>query len=102
MVRFYLVLSVLGIVLPYAALVPWLTTNGLNIGLLLNKAMANPISVFAWLDVVVAAVALLGFIFVDGHKHKVKYRTIAVIGTFTVGVSFGLPFYLYLKEKQAT
>lgn len=100
MVRFYLVLTLLGILLPYGAFVPWLATNGLDIGLLLSEAVANPISIFAWLDVLVAAVALLGFIVVDGQRHQVKYRYFAVLGTLSIGVSFGLPLYLYLKEKQ--
>lgn len=101
MLRFYLVLTFLGILLPYGALVPWLITNGLDISLLFREAVANPISVMAWLDVLVGAIALIGFILVDGHKHKVKFRYFTVLATLTVGVSFGLPMYLYFKEKQA-
>lgn len=101
MVRFYLILTLLGVLLPYGALVPWLVTNGLDIGLLLSEAVANPISTMAWLDVLVGAIALLGFILVDGQKHEVKYRYFAVLGTLLVGVSFGLPMYLYFKEKQS-
>ncbi|MDA0148449.1 DUF2834 domain-containing protein [Vibrio sp. LaRot3] len=101
MVRFYLVLTFLGILLPYGALVPWLITNGLDIGLLLNDMLVNPISIMAWLDVLVGAIALIGFILADGHRHKVKYRYFAVLGTLSVGVSFGLPMYLYFKEKQS-
>lgn len=100
MVRFYLVLSVLGILLPYGAFIPWVVTNGFEIGLLFNEAVANPISIFAWIDVLIAAIVLLGFIVVDGQRHKVKYRYFAVFGTLSVGVSFGLPLYLYFKEKQ--
>lgn len=101
MIKFYLVLTLLGILLPYGAFVPWLVSNGLDIGLLFSEAVATPISIFAWLDVLVAAIALLGFIVVDGKRHKVKYRYFAVLGTLSVGVSFGLPLYLYLKEKQS-
>lgn len=101
MVRFYLVLVLLGFFLPYGAFIPWLVDNGLDIGLFFNEAVANPISMFAWLDVLVAGVALLGFIVVDGHRNKVRYRYFAVLGTLSVGVSFGLPLYLYFKEKQS-
>ncbi|EGQ9537204.1 DUF2834 domain-containing protein [Vibrio parahaemolyticus] len=101
MVRFYLVLTLLGILLPYGALVPWVVINGLDISLLLSEAVANPISIMAWLDVLVGAIALIGFILVDGQRYKVKYRYFAVLGTLSVGVSFGLPMYLYFKEKQS-
>ncbi|WP_028021711.1 DUF2834 domain-containing protein [Enterovibrio calviensis] len=101
MLRFYLVLTLLGILLPYGAFVPWLVANGLDLGLLFNDAVANPISIFAWLDVLVSAVVLIGFIVVDGKINQVNYRYFAVLGTLSVGVSFGLPLYLYLKEKQS-
>jgi hypothetical protein len=90
-----------GILLPYGAIVPWLLDNGFNPSLLLQEAIVNPISVFAWLDVFVSAVALITFIVADGKRNSVSYRYIAVVGTLCVGVSFGLPFYLYLKEKQS-
>ena len=101
MARFYLVLTLLGILLPYGAFVPWLVTNGFDLALFFSEAVANPISIFAWLDILVAAIALLSFIVVDGQRHKVKYRYFAVLGTLSVGVSFGLPLYLYFKEKQS-
>ncbi|MDB2356484.1 DUF2834 domain-containing protein [Pseudoalteromonas sp.] len=43
---------------------------------------------------------LLIFIAVDGKRNKVKYRWLAILGTLSIGVSFGFPLYLYLKEKQ--
>ena len=100
MIKFYLVLSMLGIMLPYGAFIPWLVANGLDIGLFFSSAAANSISIFAWFDVIVGAITLFGFILVDGHKHKVKYRYFVVLGTLSVGVSFGLPLYLYFREKH--
>lgn len=105
MSKLYLTLTILGTLVPYGAFIPWLINHGLDIPLLISQATANPISVFAWLDVVIAAIALIAFILFDGKKHHVKHRAWAVIGTLTVGVSCGLPLYLYLKEvneKSAT
>ncbi|WP_440055997.1 DUF2834 domain-containing protein [Pseudoalteromonas sp. T1lg65] len=100
MAKFYLVLTLFGILLPYGAFIPWLIAHGFAVDLLVHEAMINPISIFAWLDVLVSAITLLGFITVDGYRHQVKYRYFALLGTLFVGVSFGLPLYLYLKEKQ--
>ncbi|MEJ2765365.1 DUF2834 domain-containing protein [Photobacterium sp. MCCC 1A19761] len=100
MARTYLIFTILGILLPYGAFLPWLMTHGLDVIRLIQDAIANPISIFAWLDVVVAALALATFIVTDGKAHGVRFRWLALIGTFTVGVSCGLPLYLYLKEKQ--
>ena len=62
--------------------------------------MAYPLSQFAWLDVIIAAIALIVFILVDGKRLKVKGRNWAIVATLCVGVSCGLPFYLYLRERQ--
>lgn len=96
----YLLLSLLGLLIPYGALVPWVVANGLNIPLIAEQAMANSISLFAWLDVVIAAVVLLLFIACDARANQVKGAIYPVIGTLIVGVSFGLPLYLYLRERH--
>jgi uncharacterized membrane protein len=100
LIKVYLLLTVLGIAIPFGAFIPWLATNGLDVIALFNAAIVNPISIFAWLDVIVAALVLLIFIIVDGKQNKVKNYWFAIVGTLSVGVSFGLPLYLYLKEKQ--
>jgi len=98
--KLYLFLTVLGIAIPFGAFIPWLVNNGLDFTALFYAAVINPISIFAWLDVLVAALVLLIFIAVDGKRNKVKYRWLAILGTLSIGVSFGFPLYLYLKEKQ--
>ena len=100
MLMFYLGLAIIGTLIPYAAFVPWLLQNGLDLPQFYIEAMANPISIFAWLDVIAAAITLLGFIVHDGQKNQVKWRFIAIVGTLSVGVSCGLPLYLYLRERQ--
>ena len=88
---FYLVLAIIGTLIPYAAFIPWLLQNGIDIPQFFIEAIANPISIFAWLDVIVAAIVLLVFIVHDGQKNRVKCRFIAIVGTLSVGVSCGLP-----------
>jgi hypothetical protein len=100
MLMFYLGLAIIGTIVPYAAFIPWLLQNGVDITQFFIEAIANPISIFAWLDVIIAAAALLGFIVHDGEKNQVKWRFVAIAGTLSVGVSCGLPLYLYLREKQ--
>ncbi|MBW3698242.1 DUF2834 domain-containing protein [Vibrio sp. T187] len=100
MAKFYFTLTLLGIFIPYGALLPWLFENGFDIPALLKAAMANPISIFAWLDVVVAAIALVGFIVADAKENSVPHWWLAIVGTFSVGVSCGLPLYLYLKVSH--
>ncbi|MFU1796232.1 DUF2834 domain-containing protein [Paenibacillus azoreducens] len=55
---------------------------------------------FAWLDVIVSVVVLTAFILYESKRIKMGLRLlwIPIIGTFTVGVSFGLPIFLFLRE----
>ena len=98
--KLYLLLTILGIALPYGAFLPWLFEHGLAMGLLLEQAFINPISAVAWLDVFVAGVTLIVFIVTDSRANQVSGSLFAIIGTLTVGVSFGLPLYLYLRHRQ--
>jgi hypothetical protein len=60
--EFYLVCCVLGLVLPYSQLVPWLLEHGLNITLFSRELFANRISAFFTMDVIVSAIVLIWFI----------------------------------------
>lgn len=95
---FYGILSLLGIILPYSQFIPWIHLNGFNITQLFIEASQSRIGAFAWMDVVVSVVVLIGFILYEGRKKGMKHWWIPVIGTLTVGVSLGLPLFLLLRE----
>ncbi|NEP78812.1 MAG: DUF2834 domain-containing protein [Okeania sp. SIO3C4] len=95
---FYGLLCLFGFVLPYSQFIPWILEQGININLLLSEAISSRISAFAWLDVLISAIVLLGFIFYEGNQRKIKYLIFPILGTLTIGVSFGLPLFLFLRE----
>ena len=95
---FYGILCFVGIALPYGAFIPWLFENGVNLLALISAAFSSQISAFAWLDVIVSAVVLCGFIIVEGKRLGITKWWLAIVGTFSVGVSFGLPLFLLLRE----
>jgi len=94
----YLLLCVLGIVLPYSQFVPWLLENGLDVPLLFEELFSTRIGAFFGLDVIVSAIALLVFIYVDGRRLEMRRLWLPVLGCLLVGVSLGLPLFLYMRE----
>lgn len=96
----YLVLCIAGAVLPYSQLLPFLAANGLDLRLLLEQLFANRISAFFGLDVIVSALGLFTLIFVEGRRSRVRHLWAPVAATLLVGVSLGLPLFLYLTEVQ--
>jgi hypothetical protein len=87
-------------VLPYSQLIPWIGQNGLNFSLLIEEAAQTRIGSFAWLDVIISAVVLIAFILFESKRIKMGWGLlwIPIVGTFTIGVSFGLPIFLLLRE----
>ena len=96
--HFYFVCCVLGLLLPYSQFVPWLLEHGLNITLFCRDLFANRISSFFAMDVIVSAIVLLWFIQSEGRRLRMRLLWLPTIGTLVVGVSFGLPLFLFLRE----
>jgi hypothetical protein len=96
----YLFLAVIGAVLPYSLFVPWLADHGLDMPLMVRELFSTRIGGFFGLDVLVSAVVLLGFIRREGAARGVPLRWLPVAATCLVGVSCGLPLFLYLRERH--
>lgn len=97
--QLYLFLSILGAVLPYYFFVPFLLEYGLDLSEMKRQLFTNRISLFFGVDVILSAVVLLGFIWQESRRSVVRYAWLAVAGTLLIGVSFGLPLFLYLREQ---
>ena len=96
----YLSLAIIGVIFPYSQLIPFIMENGLDVGLMVNMLFVNRVSGFFGLGVMISGLALIFFILMDTRTRDVPHSWIALIGTLVVGISFGLPAYLYLKELE--
>jgi hypothetical protein len=94
----YLVLCLAGVVLPYWQFLPWALQHGLNLPLFARELFANRIGAFFGMDVIVSAVALLVFTRIESARVGIRRRWLVVVAVLTVGVSLGLPLFLYLRE----
>lgn len=97
---FYLILCVLGTVLPYSQFFPFLAEHGLNLRLFVEQLFENRISGFFGLDVIVSSIALWGFVFREGRRQRMKHLWIYLVCNLTVGVSLALPLFLYMRERR--
>jgi hypothetical protein len=96
--HFYLVCCVLGLALPYSQFVPWLLEHGFNLTLFFRELFANRVSAFFAMDVIVSAIVLIWFIQSEGKRLRVRLLWWLTVGTLIVGVSFGLPLFLFLRQ----
>ena len=99
--HFYLVFAALGLLLPYSQFVPWIMEHhALNMPLFIRDLFANRISAFFAMDVIVSAVVLISFIQTEGKRLRLRLLWLPIISVFLVGVSLGLPLFLYLRQLQ--
>ncbi len=95
----YLLLCVLGTALPYSQFLPWVLEHGLNMGLFVRELFANRIGGFFGMDVLVSAVTLAFLVLTEGRRRKMRTLWLPIAAVVTVGVSLGLPLFLYLRER---
>ena len=96
----YLVLAIAGAVLPLSQFIPASLAGQFSIAALIADGTATPLATGITLDLLVAATAGMLFIVVESIRSKVRLAWIAVAGTVLIGFSFGLPFFLFLRELK--
>ncbi|HEY6111954.1 MAG TPA: DUF2834 domain-containing protein [Chthoniobacterales bacterium] len=96
----YLALAVAGLLLPYWQFLPWLLAHGIDLSLFVRELFANRIGGFFCLDVLVSAIVVVVLVVTEGRRVRMRASWLPIAATILVGVSLGLPLFLYLRERQ--
>ena len=92
-------LALLGLGFQFTQMYPWLSAHGFDMMLILNEIRSNPLGLFAWTDRIIASLALLVFIVVDGSgRLRMKCILPPVVTTLLIGPAVGLPLFLMMRE----
>ena len=95
---FYLVLCVVGTVLPWWHIMQFFfDVGGLDLVGFVGAAGANPVAAGFSLDVVISSVAFCTFMIGDGRRHGMQHLWIYIAANVLVGLSLALPLYLYRR-----
>jgi hypothetical protein len=96
----YLRLCIIGTLLPYWQFFPFLREHGLNLRLFVQQLFSTPVSGFFAMDVIVSAIVLCVLVSVEGRRAGMTNLWVPILAVFVVGVSLGLPLFLYMREVQ--
>jgi predicted exporter len=96
----YLLLCLLGTLLPYSQFVPWVMAHGLDMRLFMRELFANHIGGFFGMDVFVSTAVLWTFVAREGRRSGVRHLWAPIVASLAVGVSLGLPLFLYLHQEK--
>lgn len=98
--RLYLTLCVFGTILPLSHFVPFLRQHGPDARLFVTQLFATPVSSFFGWDVIVSSIVLCTFVLVEGRRAGVPHLWAPIVANLAVGVSLGLPLFLYLRRLK--
>lgn len=96
----YLILCILGTILPYSQFVPFLIENGLDLKLFFEQLFINRISSFFGMDLIVSSLVLWVFVFWEGSRLGMKNLWVYITSNLLVGVSLGLPLFLLMRQRK--
>lgn len=96
----YLILSVVGLVVPYYFLFRFLGANGFDLPLLIGQLFANDISIFFSVDLVISIFVFWIWMMAEADRLQMKNWWLYFLASLTVGLSFALPLFLYSRERK--
>ncbi|MEL7463162.1 MAG: DUF2834 domain-containing protein [Pseudomonadota bacterium] len=95
----FLFLAIVGAIVPMYYFVSWFEEFGYDLGAMVEAWNVNDATTGLVYDLTIAAVALLVWIIWETVKNGRWLNLIAIPATFCIGVSCGLPLYLYLRMR---
>jgi hypothetical protein len=96
----YLGLCIVGTILPWASFLGFLRAHGLDVSAFLSQFFGTPVSSFFGWDVLVSSLVLWAFVVLEGRRLSMPRLWMPIAGNLLVGVSLGLPLFLYLRELR--
>ncbi len=95
----YLALAVWGAIHPMSWFVAWFMANGWSLPGMVDAWHANAATSGLVWDLTIAAVALTVFVLAECWARRRWLGLLAIPATFGIGVSCGLPLYLFLRSR---
>ena len=99
MKNLYLLLAIIGAIIPYVFYYQFIQAEGINLPLFISQLFENKASSGFTADVLLATVCFWVFIFKRSIKPKAPKPLLFFILSCTVGLSCALPAYLYANEE---
>ena len=98
----YLAFAVWGAIHPMYWFLRHMRETGTGLSGLIDAWYVNASTTGLTWDLTIAAIALTIWIVAETAGHRAWVNLIAIPATFGIGVSCGLPLYLFLRSRQGT
>lgn len=97
----YLGLAVIGAIIPMSYFIGWFNENGYSLTAMMQAWHVNQATSGLVYDLTIAAVALTVWIIAEVFVRRDYWvAPVSILATFCIGVSCGLPLYLFLRTRS--
>ena len=96
----YLVLAILGFVVPYFFFLQISPENGFDLPALLQPLFSNNLLRGTAMDLLISVIAFWVYMFAEAGRLQMKNSWVYLLATLLVGLSFALPLFLYFRERK--
>jgi hypothetical protein len=96
----YLVLAIVGMVVPYYFLISFLMAHGLDGRTFLQQLFGTQISTFFAVDLLLSSVVFVIYLRHEARRYSIKHWGLHLVALCVVGLSFALPLFLYFREDR--
>lgn len=97
----FLALAVWGAIHPMYWFVTYMQETGTGLGGLIDAWYVNASTTGLTWDLTIAAITLTVWIIAESARRKDWLALVAIPATFCIGVSCGLPLYLFLRSRHS-
>lgn len=100
MKRLYLILAVIGAILPYFYFARFFASDGMNLSAFLTAAMANPVASGFTADLVLSSVGFWILMMIERKRNPegAPHPALFIALNLLIGLSCALPAWLYTRE----
>jgi Protein of unknown function DUF2834 len=96
----YLILAVVGLVVPYFFLIQFLIEYGADPKALARQLFGTPAAAFFVVDLLISSVVFIVYLKDEAARLAIRNWGVYLIPLFTVGLSFALPLFLFVRESR--
>lgn len=97
----YLGMTIVGTLAPVIVGAPYLLEHGFNPAHLIPVIFSTPVSAALGINIIIGCITLAILMHTEGRELGIKTWP-PVLAIAIVGISSGLPLYLYLRERFST
>jgi hypothetical protein len=96
----YLVLAIIGLIVPYYFFLQLPAEDGFDLPVLIQPFFANNFMKGAAMDLTISVIVFWVLVFVEARRLEMKNPWLYLLATLLVGLSFALPLFLYFRERK--